>query len=68
MTTDFRLTRRALVDVITHISEIVYLEPGWRWAVLCHPAFAHPTSHSCRPCAHSQATRIPHPDIVESGL
>jgi hypothetical protein len=61
MTTDFHLTRGALVNVITHISEIVYLEPGWRWAVLCHPAFARPTSRSCRHCAHSQATRIRSP-------
>jgi hypothetical protein len=29
MTADPRLTHSAFVDVITHVSEIVCLEPGW---------------------------------------
>ena len=64
MTADPRLTHRAFVDVITHVSEIVCLEPGW----------TQPYPSTQRRRVRAATARTPtrpecaHPDIVESGL
>jgi hypothetical protein len=68
MTADPRLTRSAFVDVVTHVSEIVCLEPGWTLPVPSHPAAARSASRSCRHCTDPKLPECAHPDIVESGL
>jgi len=57
MTADPRLTHRAFVDVITHVSEIVCLEPGWTQPVPFHPV----ASRSRRHCTAPHATRMRSP-------
>ena len=47
MTADPRLTS-TFVNVVTHVSEIVCLEPGWTLPVPFHPAAARSPLRSCR--------------------
>jgi hypothetical protein len=68
MTTDPRLARSGFVDVVTHVSEIVCVAPGWTLPVPFPPASAG------RRRARAAAARTPkrydcaHPNIVEPGL
>ena len=55
MTAGPRLTS-TFVDVVTHVSKIVCLEPGWTLLVPLHPAAARAASLSCRHCTAPQAT------------
>ncbi len=64
MTAEPRLTHSAFVDVVSHVSEIVCLGPGWTQPVLFHPA----ASRSCRHWMAPTRPECTHPNIVESGL
>ena len=68
MTSDPRLTRNAFVDVVTHVSAIVCLEPGWTLLVPAHLIAALPGVALVPPLAHPPRHRMRSPDTVEPGL
>jgi hypothetical protein len=67
MTADLRLTS-TFFDVVTHVSEIVCLEPGCPLPVPFHPAAARSASRSCRHRTTPKRPECAHPNIVESDL
>jgi hypothetical protein len=67
MTADLTPDRRALVNVVIHVSEIVRLKPGWALSVPCPPAAARPASPSCPHCTSPKPPECAHPDTVEPG-
>ena len=67
MTAALRLTRRALVDVVIHVSAIVCLDPRWTRTV---PSPQRPHAQRRDRTATAQSLKSPecaHPDIVEPG-
>jgi hypothetical protein len=67
MTIDPRLTRGPFLDVVTHVSEIVCLEPSPTQGAHSHSTSPRPASRSCR-CSTPESTEWAHHDIVEPGL
>jgi hypothetical protein len=68
MTADPRLTRRALVDVVLHVLEIVCLEPRWTPPVPS-PQRPHAPRRARAATAHTATPlECAHPNTVDPGL
>ena len=68
MTSDLRLPRSAFVDVVTHVSAIVCLEPGWTLLVPAQLVVSSPGVALVPPLAHPSRHRMRSPDTVDPGL
>jgi hypothetical protein len=68
MTVDSRLTRRPFLDVVTHVSEIVCLEPSRTQVHALLLSIRTPRVTLLPPHRPPESTRVAHHDIGEPGL